>query len=95
LKEIKKMPERSMPPATKLVTEEKIPYNLSKELRTLAHDLSNSIECIMQACYLLNTSNLDPTAKKWAEMIDQGSRDAAQINRQIRDILRTKSDVQG
>jgi hypothetical protein len=48
----------------------------------------------MQACYLLNTSKLDETAKKWAEMIDQGARDAAQINRQIRDILRTKSEVQ-
>jgi len=71
------MPESKMP-ATKMASEEKIPINLSKELRTLAHDLSNSIECIMQACYLLNTSNLDPTSKKWAEMIDQGSRDAAQ-----------------
>ena len=83
-----------MPPATKLVSEQKIPYNLSKELRTLAHDLSNSIECIMQACYLLNNSNLDESSKKWAEMIDQGARDAAQINRQIRDFLRTRSEVQ-
>ena len=82
-----------MPPATKMANEEKIPLNLSKELRTLAHDLSNSIECIMQACYLLNTSKLDDTSKKWAEMIDQGSRDAAQINRRIRDVLRTKSEV--
>lgn len=82
-----------MPPAVKMGTEEKIPSNLSKELRSLAHDLSNSIECIMQACYLLNTSNLDPAARKWTEMIDQGSRDAAQINRQIREILRTRSEV--
>jgi hypothetical protein len=82
-----------MAPATKMSKEEKIPLNLSKELRSLAHDLSNSIECIMQATYLLNTSKLDETAKKWAEMIDQGARDAAQINRQIRDILRTKSEV--
>jgi hypothetical protein len=83
-----------MAQATKMSKEEKIPLNLSKELRSLAHDLSNSIECIMQACYLLNNSKLDETAKKWAEMIDQGARDAAQINRQIRDILRTKSEVQ-
>jgi hypothetical protein len=82
------------PPATKLATEDKIPYALSKELRTLAHDLSNSIECIMQACYLLNNSNLEASTKKWAEMIDQGARDAAQINRQIRDFLRTRSEVQ-
>lgn len=84
-----------MPPATKMGTEEKIPLNLSKELRTLAHDLSNSIECIMQACYLLNTSQLDETSKKWAEMIDQGARDAAQINRSIREVLRTKSETNG
>jgi hypothetical protein len=91
---MEKRPESTMAPATKMSKEEKIPLNLSKELRSLAHDLSNSIECIMQACYLLNTSKLDETAKKWAEMIDQGARDAAQINRQIRDILRTKSEVQ-
>jgi nitrogen-specific signal transduction histidine kinase len=91
---MKQTAERTMAPATKMSTEEKIPIALSKELRSLAHDLSNSIECIMQACYLLNTSKLDETSKKWAEMIDQGARDAAQINRQIRDILRTKSEVQ-
>ena len=34
----------------------KIPQEISKDLRTLAHDLSNSIETIMQACYLLNQS---------------------------------------
>jgi signal transduction histidine kinase len=69
----------------------KIPADISTQLRTLAHDLSNSIETIMQACYLLNQSELDPTAKRWAEMIDAGARDAAKINRQIRDVLRTRS----
>ncbi len=69
----------------------KIPKEISTELRTLAHDLSNSIETIMQACYLLNQSNLDETAKRWAGMIDTGARDAARINKDIRDILRSKS----
>jgi hypothetical protein len=86
--------ERSMAPAAKMTSEEKIPLGLSKELGARAHDLSNSIECIMQACYLLNTSKLEDSCKKWAELIYQGARDAAQINRQIRDILRTKSEVQ-
>src|SRR6266403_750102 len=63
----------------------KIPAEISKELRTLAHDLSNSIETIMQACYLLNQSKLDPNTKKWADMIDAGARDSARINREIRD----------
>jgi nitrogen-specific signal transduction histidine kinase len=71
--------------------EGKIPLETSKELRSLAHDLSNSLECILQACYLLNQGNLDDSTKKWAEMIDQSTRDAAKINRDIRDILRTRS----
>ena len=69
----------------------KIPLDISKELRTLAHDLSNSIEMIMQAAYLLNQGKLDDTSKKWAEMIDNGARDAAKINRDIREVLRSRS----
>jgi signal transduction histidine kinase len=69
----------------------KIPVDISKDLRTLAHDLSNSIEMIMQAAYLLNQGKLDDTSKKWAEMIDNGARDAAKINRDIREILRSRS----
>ena len=69
----------------------KIPKEISTQLRSLAHDLSNSIETIMQACYLLNQSQLDETSKRWAGMIDTGARDAAKINRELRDILRSKS----
>lgn len=63
------------------------------KLRTLAHDLSNSIETIMQASYLLAQAQLDPTAKKWLELIDNATRDAARINREIREILRAQSAV--
>ena len=81
-----------MPPKTKMMeTTEKIPQEISSQLRTLAHDLSNSIETVMQACYLLNQSKLDETSKKWAEMIDTATRDAAKINREIRDVLRSRS----
>jgi hypothetical protein len=80
-----------MPAQAQPQLDSKIPPEISKELRTLAHDLSNSIECVMQACYLLNQSKLDENAKKWAEMIDTATRDAAKINRQIRDILRSRS----
>jgi hypothetical protein len=69
----------------------KIPLVISKELRTLAHDLSNSIETIMQACYLLNQAELSETDKKWIGLIDQATRDAAKINRQIREVLRNQS----
>jgi hypothetical protein len=69
----------------------KISADLSARLRALAHDLSNSIETIMQASYLLTQSKLDDTSKKWVSLIDTATRDAARINREIREILRTNS----
>ena len=63
----------------------------NSRLRTLAHDLSNSIETIMQASYLLAQSSLDENGKRWLELIDNASRDAARINREIRDALRTQT----
>ena len=59
-------------------------------LRSLAHDLSNSIETILQASYLLGQLKLDPNGKKWAHLIDTATQDAARINRQIREILRSQ-----
>jgi signal transduction histidine kinase len=70
----------------------RIPLAISKNLRTLAHDLSNAIETIMQASYLLSQAKLDDANKKWVELIDSASRDAARINREIRDILRSQSE---
>ena len=72
----------------KMETSVKIPAEINTKLRALAHDLSNSVETIMQASYLLAQSNLDDTSKKWAELIDKASRDCAKINREIREILR-------
>jgi signal transduction histidine kinase len=69
----------------------KIPQEINTRLRSLAHDLSNSVETIMQASYLLAQSNLDENAKKWAELIDKASRDCAKINRDIRDILKASA----
>jgi signal transduction histidine kinase len=71
----------------------RIPLTISKHLRSLAHDLSNSIETIMQASYLLGQAKLDDTNKKWVELIDNASRDAARINREIREILRSQSET--
>lgn len=69
-----------------------IPEAVSKELRILAHDLSNSIETIMQATYLLaQAPNVDEDNRKWVNLIDQATHDAARINRQIREVLRTHS----
>ena len=69
----------------------KIAPEVSIELRRLAHDLSNSLEAVMQASYLLAQMQLDENAKRWTTLIDQAGRDAARINREIREILRSSS----
>jgi hypothetical protein len=61
-------------------------------LRVLAHDLSNSIETVMQASYLLAQSQLDDGHQKWLKMIDTAAHDAARINREIRQILRSQAE---
>lgn len=61
------------------------------KLRSLAHDLSNSIETVMQASYLLAQAKLEEPNKKWLDLIDKATQDAARINREIRDILRSLS----
>jgi hypothetical protein len=67
---------------------------VNKQLRTLAHDLSNAIETIMQASYLLQQSKLDDVSKRWADMIDTAVRDSARINREIREVLRAHAPQQ-
>jgi len=59
-----------------------------KHLRTLAHDLSNSLEAILQACYLLSHAKLDTNSRRWAQLIDTASQDAARTNREMRKALR-------
>lgn len=61
------------------------------KLRSLAHDLSNSIETVMQASYLLGQAKLEEPNKKWLDLIDKATQDAARINREIREILRSLS----
>jgi GAF domain-containing protein len=71
------------------------PNQLSDEtiatLRSLAHDLSNAIENVMQASYLLGQAKLDDQNAKWLALINTAAKDAARINRQIRDILKSHS----
>ena len=58
-------------------------------LRTLAHDLSNALEGILQASYLLSQSKLDADPKRWVQLIDASSQEAARLNREIRQWLRS------
>ena len=46
-------------------------------LRTLAHDLSNAIENVMQGSYLLAQSKLDDQSQRWLKLIDQAAQEAA------------------
>ncbi|HKD45543.1 MAG TPA: hypothetical protein VKD24_07785 [Candidatus Angelobacter sp.] len=75
----------------KMETTAKIPPEINTKLRALAHDLSNSIETIMQASYLLAQMQLEEDAKKWADLVDKAGQDCARINREIRDILRASA----
>lgn len=68
----------------------KLSPELQSQLRTLAHDLSNSLETIMQASYLLAQSELQGEQKKWIELIESASQDAAHLNRELREMLRNQ-----
>jgi len=65
--------------------------DVTARLRRLAHDLSNAIETMMQASYLLGQAQLDEPNKKWVSLIEQAAKDAARINREIRDILKRQT----
>jgi nitrogen-specific signal transduction histidine kinase len=69
----------------------KLPPEVVANLRRLAHELSNSLETILQAAYLLNQSKLDENSAKWAQLIDTAAQDATRVNRQLREILRAQS----
>ena len=69
----------------------KIPAELAKELRTLAHYLSNSLETIVQATYLISQSGPPDNIRRWVELTDQASQEAVKINQKLRQLLRSQS----
>jgi hypothetical protein len=69
----------------------KLPADVVVNLRARAHDLSNSLETILHAAYLLGEAPLEGKPKRWAEMTDSAAREAARINREIREILKSQS----
>ena len=74
-----------------MAAENKIPAEIARELRVLAHDLSNSLETILQATYLVSQSELPENTRRWMEVMDQASQEAVKINRKLREILRSQS----
>ncbi|MGA2002522.1 MAG: hypothetical protein ABSG70_04020 [Terriglobales bacterium] len=71
--------------------DDKIPAEIARELRTLAHDLSNALETIVQATYLITQAGPPESSRRWMEMIDQASQEAVKINNKLREIMRAHS----
>jgi len=78
-------------PAVEQTSKQAVENESVKHLRTLAHDLSNSLEAILQGCYLLSHAKLDTDTRRWAQLIDTASQDAARTNREMRKLLRAIS----
>jgi signal transduction histidine kinase len=70
--------------------EKQIPADVVKELRQLAHDLSNALEAVVQATYLARQATSTENARRWLDIIDKSSQEAAHINQNLRDVLRSQ-----
>jgi len=65
-----------------------IPEDLALEIRRLAHDLSNSLEIIVQTSYLLSMAELKEPASDWLRMLDSGVTKALDINLELREYIK-------
>ncbi|MGI8770566.1 MAG: hypothetical protein ACR2JE_03950 [Acidobacteriaceae bacterium] len=61
------------------------------EMRRLSHDLNNALEIIVQASYLVNMTELSDPAKDWMKLLDQGLRQAAELNKELRNYILSHS----
>lgn len=68
-----------------------IPAEISAEIRRLMHDLSNALEIILQAGYLLTTTETEGPVKEWIGLLDDGAQQALGIHRQLREYIRAHS----
>ena len=69
----------------------KLAPEVVKELRMLAHDLSNALEAVLQAAYLARQANPPENTRRWLEVIDKASHEAAHLNQKLREISRSQS----
>ncbi len=67
---------------------EKIPEDLSVEMRKIAHDLSNALEIIIQTSYLLSTTEMKEPASDWLRMLDDGVQKAMSLNLALRTYIK-------
>ena len=68
-----------------------IPAEISADLRHLMHDLSNALEIVLQAGYLLTTAETEEPVKEWIGLLDGGAQQALALHRQLREYIRTHS----
>lgn len=64
---------------------------VAEELRRLLHDLSNSLEIIVQTSYLLSLAELKEPASEWLRMLEGGVSKALEHNQSMRTCLRQNS----
>ncbi|HEX3323489.1 MAG TPA: hypothetical protein VHR84_22490 [Terriglobales bacterium] len=80
--------DKKVLPLTHDVNSQSMTPTVTRRLRALTHDLSNSLETIVQANYLVRQTPLQEDARQWMEMTEKAAETAAQINREIRELLR-------
>ena len=68
---------------------ETIPADLAVEVRKLVHELSNSLEVIVQTSYLLGTLGMKEPGSDWLRMMDDGVRKAMDINLSLRNYIKS------
>jgi hypothetical protein len=68
-----------------------IPPELSAEIRRLMHDLSNALEIVLQAGYLLTTADTEEPVKQWIGLLDGGAQQALKVHQQLREYIRAHS----
>jgi hypothetical protein len=82
------MTELKTPLSQDPTTVEKIPEDLSVEMRRIAHDLSNALEIIIQTSYLLGTVEMKEPASDWLLMLDDGVQKAMSLNLELRNYIK-------
>jgi hypothetical protein len=71
-----------------LASHQQIPEEVAIEIRRLAHDLSNSLEIIVQTSYLLSMAELKEPASGWLRMLDSGVQKALGLNQELREYVK-------
>jgi hypothetical protein len=78
----------TMTESTATKSELLIPEQTALEMRRIAHELSNSLEVIVQTSYLLGMAELKEPASDWLKMLDSGVNKALEQNLALRDFIK-------